>query len=150
MRSNVRSGSSSSNQRCAPFFMSIGPTIPEIWPIECRALEITSEILTTPPSNQVISMTSGLKLSCFVVIGWVVLTLSCRQIFFVNRCRGHDKLIENFDIRGKIVLASEGAAADAAKTNWKPNVTPGRGGLLMAYRRLESWSKFRWNYIKIQ
>ena len=32
-----------------------------------------------PKSNQVISVTRGIMLQSFVVIGWVVLTLSCRQ-----------------------------------------------------------------------
>ena len=35
-----------------------------------------------PKSNQVMTMTRGMHLLSFVVIGWVVLTLSCRQANF--------------------------------------------------------------------
>ena len=44
---------------------------------------------TSPKSNEVITMTRAIKLSWFVVIRWVVLTLSRRQAFFCNRCKGH-------------------------------------------------------------
>ena len=37
---------------------------------------------TSPKSNQVITMARAIKLPCFVVIQWVVLTLSCRQANF--------------------------------------------------------------------
>ena len=78
-----------------PFrFTSIGPTIPEICPIECLTLKkhirnferkfgkkkVSNRI--PPKSSQVISMTRGIQQLCFVVIGWVVLTLSCRQTIF--------------------------------------------------------------------
>ena len=74
-----------------PFhFTSIGPTIPEICPI-VFVLEkhiqnfqrkfgknwVSNKI--PPKSNQVISMTKGISLPSSVVIGWVVLTLPCRQ-----------------------------------------------------------------------
>ena len=36
----------------------------------------------SPKSNQVIRITREIKLPSFVVIGWVVLTLSCRQAIF--------------------------------------------------------------------
>ena len=78
-----------------PFrFTSIGPTIPEIWPKMVFDLEKHIRIFyrkfdkikvsnrTPPKSNQVINMTRAIKLSFFVVIRWVVLTLSCRQTNF--------------------------------------------------------------------
>ena len=43
-----------------------------------------------PKFNQVISITRGIYLPCFVMIGWVVLTLSCRQKNFVYQCHSHD------------------------------------------------------------
>ena len=36
----------------------------------------------SPKCNQIINMTRSIKLLCFVVISWVVLTLSCRQANF--------------------------------------------------------------------
>ena len=75
-----------------PFrFTSIGPTIP--WDMVKRVLELEKYIRNfflkftekkvsnriSPISNQVISMTNGVQLPSFVVIGWVVLILSCRQ-----------------------------------------------------------------------
>ena len=45
----------------------------------------------SPKSNQVISMTRGIKMTCFVVIGWMLLTLSCRQAnFCFNQCDSHE------------------------------------------------------------
>ena len=37
---------------------------------------------TSPKSNHVITMTSAIKLLCFAVIQWVVLSLSCRKAIF--------------------------------------------------------------------
>ena len=56
-----------SNQ-CTFRFTSIGPTIPEICPIECLTLKNTSKILEEnlarkgfpPKSNQVMTMTRGI------------------------------------------------------------------------------------------
>ena len=78
-----------------PFhFISIGPTIPEIWPKKCFTLKkhigifkrkfakITVSNRTSPKSDQVLLMTRAITLPCFVVIRWVVLTLSRRQANF--------------------------------------------------------------------
>ena len=43
-----------------------------------------------PKSNQVISMIRGILRLSFVVIGWVVLTSSCRQANFVYLCHSRD------------------------------------------------------------
>ena len=78
-----------------PFcFTSIGPTIPEIWPKECLTLKkqirnfkrifakVTVSNRTSPKYNLVITMIGTIKLPCFAVIPWVVLTLSRRQANF--------------------------------------------------------------------
>ena len=79
-----------------PFrFTSIRPTIPEIWPakITFDLEKIHPNFLkkicqnkgvdrTSPKSNQVIIMSRAIALPCFVVIRWVVLTLSRRQANF--------------------------------------------------------------------
>ena len=44
--------------------------------------KITVSHWTFPKFNQLITMTRAIKHPCFVVIGWVVLTLSCRQAIF--------------------------------------------------------------------
>ena len=72
-----------------PFcFTSMGP---EIWPKYCLTLKkhirnfirkfvkIIVSNKTSPKFSQVITMTREIKLPRFVVIGWVVLTLLCRQ-----------------------------------------------------------------------
>ena len=78
-----------------PFrFTSIGPTIPEIWPKWCLTLKkhirkfwrnfakITVSNRISPKYNQVIIMTRASKMPWFVMIRWVVLTLSHRQTNF--------------------------------------------------------------------
>ena len=89
--------------------------------------KITVFNIISPKSNQVITMTRATKLPRFVVIPWVVLTLSCRQAKFllmdattVALGQGHGKVIQyispdpyilcakyqrfssnGFDVRGK-------------------------------------------------
>ena len=75
-------------------FTSIGPNIPEIWPKQCLALKKHIRIFlrkfakirvsnrTFPKSNQVIAITRTIKLLHCVVMGLVVLTLSCREAYF--------------------------------------------------------------------
>ena len=74
-------------------FMSIWPTIPEIWPIGCLTLKkkqiwncekkncqnifLQKKISIIYLGN--ISMSKGIKLPNFAVIGWVVLILLCRK-----------------------------------------------------------------------
>ena len=78
-----------------PFrFTSIGPTIPETWPKVCLTLKkhirffkrkfakIKVLYRTSPKSHHVIPMTRTKKQPCFVVIWWVILTLSPRQANF--------------------------------------------------------------------
>ena len=61
-----------------PFcFASIGRTIREIWPKWCLTLKKTSKNSFQQnflKFNQVIIMTRAIKLPCFIVTGWVVLT----------------------------------------------------------------------------
>ena len=62
--------------------------------------EIWQKKKVSKKSHQVISMTRGISLPGFVVIGWVVLTLSCRQANFcfnataVTLGQGHRKVIQ--------------------------------------------------------
>ena len=80
------------SNRCTSFrFTSIGPTIPEICPIECLTLKKHIQNVQRkfgkrrvsnrfpPKSNQVISMAREIMLLSCVVMGWVVLTLFWRQ-----------------------------------------------------------------------
>ena len=70
-------------------FISIGPTIPVMWPKECLTLkQHIQKFLKTirqkrfPTEflqNQALSMTRRINLTSFVLIGWMVLTLSCGQ-----------------------------------------------------------------------
>ena len=62
-----------------------------IWPwkitskiFKGKFAKITVSNQSSPKSIQVITMTRAIKRPCFVVIGWVVLTLSCRQANFCS------------------------------------------------------------------
>ena len=84
------------SNRCTSFysFTSIGPTIPDIWPkvgltlkkhirfFKRKFAKIKVSNRTSPKYNQVITITRAIKLPCFVVIWWVVLTLSRRKANF--------------------------------------------------------------------
>ena len=67
-------------------FTSIGPTIPEIWQIECLTGETRiwsyTRKLNFPKFNQVVSFTRGISLPSFVAIACVFLTLSWGQAKF--------------------------------------------------------------------
>ena len=77
---------------------SIRPTIPEIWPKKLLTLKKHIGICQnniflnriSPKSNQVITMTRARKLPRFVVIRWVVPTLSRRQAIFANGRHSRD------------------------------------------------------------
>ena len=74
------------------FCFLFGPTIPNIWNIECsigeNRFKFTKAFVKKVPGkippkfNQVNSMTRGIYLPSFVAIGWAVLTLSWGQIKF--------------------------------------------------------------------
>ena len=107
-------------------------------------------------------MTRATKLPCFVVIQWVVLTLSRRQanicywmpqpwpwvkvmerssstfpqthIFFVPNIKGLAQTVLMWE--GKVFAAAD---ADAAETDWKHKVTPERGDLINWYIFIWYW-----------
>ena len=115
-----------------PFrFTSIGPTIPEICPIECLTLKkhirnflrkfgkkrVSNRI--PPKSYQVIGMIRSILLPSFVVIFWVVLTLSCRQGYFcLSMSQSWPWLLKRFWREKQKSLRRR------RRTNWKHKVTP--------------------------
>ena len=71
-------------------FTSISPAVPEVWQMECLAAKKRAEILKkkewpkmfyriTQNFDQFITMTRGIYSPIFVVIRWLVLTLSWEQ-----------------------------------------------------------------------
>ena len=68
----------------------LGKTHPKCWRKNKFAKKIKRYNRISPKWDQVISMNRGLMLPSFVVIGWVVLTLSCRQAIFLNQCPSPD------------------------------------------------------------